>query len=197
MRDDGLLLELKLLEGVGLEHLLGACSWLVSRLCTLTLHVCGGPIRTGVEELERAQGDAQQQGVGSPFPLHDGRSQDEQADGYVYPVEVLAREQRVGHCVRSAVSLSLSSLLLLLPSSGPGVWLSRELAGWLAMEDRRGRSCPVGGRALPQLIKEGVDTQRRRGRNGVGAGMGRFSCGLDRNLPVGPGAPPILAAEWP
>jgi len=49
--------------------------------------------RTAVEELDGAQGDAQQQSVRGPLALDNGGAHDEEAEGDVDPVNVLARKQ--------------------------------------------------------------------------------------------------------
>ena len=77
VRDDGLFLELKLLEDVGLEGLLGDV----------------------VVKLEGPEDDGEGNSIGQPLPLDNGRTENDEAGGNIDGVKVLAREIGfVGHC---------------------------------------------------------------------------------------------------
>lgn len=94
MRENGLLLELKLLENIWLERLLGLCDTLCLASNTSAKSDWPGCRLTSPQELDCAQYESQQHGVWQPVALGDGNAHDEQAGWDVDAIDVLLRSQR-------------------------------------------------------------------------------------------------------
>lgn len=99
VRDDGLLLKLKLLEDIWLENLLDLCRWesqsharIDPRLFVEEACIC--PL-TEVPEVVGAQHQGQSSRVRNPFPLDNQGPRDEKDGRDIDIVDVVARQQRV------------------------------------------------------------------------------------------------------
>ena len=141
---DGLLLEVELLENIRLEGLLGFCGGVLSagmfgsRDCVFLPEKQWDRKLTAPPELDGGQRDGYQDRVREPFLLNNGDADNEQAGGDVDAVDILFRAQRFlgSHCDRwlSAVSLSVNNAHSSWRRESCPAW--RSGMNWSAFEPR-------------------------------------------------------------